>query len=145
MLDPQEDARALKHLASCQSCRHFRAALQDEDRILRSVLSFSELDSARILELERRTLAILEAEPDPSSGPGRLLLQAAAAMGGVVLVSFMGMETEPLRAQLQDALLQAGSPHGASIVMVASLLSAMLGIAAGLLCRGHEPLEGGST
>lgn len=145
MPDPKDDAAVLEHLATCQPCRHFQTALQDEDRLLRSALSFSELDAARVLELERRTLAALAAESDVSAGPNRLLLPAAAAVGGVVLVSITGIETEPLRAQLQESLLQSGSPAGVSMMLFASLLSALLGSAAGLLCRGIGPLEGEST
>jgi hypothetical protein len=144
MLDLKQIAGVPAHLATCRSCRHFQTALQDEDRLLRSALSFSELDSSGVLELERRTLAMLAADSDVSAGPMRLLFPAAAAVGGAVLVSIVGIETEPLRAQLQDALLQSGSPAGVSMVLVASLLSALLGRTAGLLCKGFEPLEGGS-
>jgi anti-sigma factor RsiW len=144
MLDPKQDVGVPEHLATCRSCRHFQTALQEEDRLLRSALSFSELDSAEILELERRTLAVLAAESDVSAGPIRLLLPAAAAVGGVALVSIVGIETEPLRARLQDALAQSVSPSGVSIVLVASLLSALLGRTVGLLYKGFEPLEGGS-
>jgi hypothetical protein len=143
-LDPTEDATVLEHLATCRSCQHFRTVLQEEDRVLRSVLSFPELDPARVLELERRTLTLLAAEPDLSSRPARLMIPAAAALVGAVLVSITGIDTEPLRAQLQDALLHSGSPAGVSIVMAAALLSALLGLGAERLSRGLEPLEGGA-
>lgn len=144
MLDPTEDAAALEHLATCGPCRHFRTALLDEDRVLRSALSFSELDSAHVLELERRTLALVAAESDVSVRPDRVLIPAAAAVGGVFFLSITGIDTEPLRAQLQDALLHSAGPAGASMVTAAALLSALLVVTAGRLCRGPEPREGGS-